>query len=77
MQHLALTNFFDEEALRKLNGSTWNKIWSSFMSFGTASAGFLAALLIFRAIKLVIDTVIHGVAIHSVYGWSLHILGAI
>lgn len=27
-------------------------------------------------IKLIIDTVIHGYTIHTIYGWSLHLLGA-
>ena len=27
--------------------------------------------MIFRGIKLIVDTVIHGYALHSMYGWSL------
>jgi len=33
--------------------------------------------MIIRLIKLVIDTVIHGYALHTVYGCSLHLLGAL
>jgi len=33
--------------------------------------------MIIRLIKLVIDTAIHGYALHTVYGCSLHLLGAL
>lgn len=47
------------------------------MNFGSASAGVLGIILISRLAKLVIDTIIQGYALHSVYGWSIHLLGAI
>jgi len=33
--------------------------------------------MIIRIVKLVVDTVIHGYALHTVYGCSLHLLGAL
>lgn len=41
------------------------------------SAGILAIIIIVRLAKLVIDTIIHGYALDSIYGWSLHLLGAL
>jgi len=41
-----------------------------------ASVGVLAIFVI-RMVKLVVDTIIHGYALHSIYGWSLHLLGAV
>ncbi|EFN68983.1 hypothetical protein EAG_15362 [Camponotus floridanus] len=32
--------------------------------------------MIMKFMKLIIDTIIHGYALHSIYGWSLHLLGA-
>lgn len=53
------------------------KIWGKFLSFANASAGIIGIYFCIRTIKLIIDTVIHGYAIHSIYGWSVHLLGAI
>jgi len=30
-----------------------------------------------QLIKLIVDTIIHGYALHSVYSWSLHLIGAV
>lgn len=76
-QGISLTNLLDEESLNKIVNSTWNKMWSTFLTFGTASAGILGVFLIARGIKLAIDTIIHGYALHTIYGWSLYLLGAI
>lgn len=76
-QGLSVAHLFDEETLEKLADSTWNKIWGMFLNFGTASAGIIGLFALIRLIKLIIDTFIHGYALHTVYGWSLHLLGAI
>ena len=76
-QGASLMNLLDEETLEKLSASAWNKMWTSFLTFGTASAGILGAILIIRGIKLLADTVIHGDALHTMYGWSVHLLGAL
>ena len=51
--------------------------WTLFTNFGTASAGFIGIIIIIRGIKLIADTIIHGYALHSVFGWSIHLLGAL
>lgn len=53
------------------------KAWKGFVTFGSASAGVLAIFIIIRVAKLLIDTAIHGYALHSMYGWSVHLLGAV
>jgi len=74
---ISLTGFLDEETLDKIATSTGEKLWGGFVKFGTASAGFIGIWMLIRLIKLIADTAIHGYALHSVYGWSLHLLGAI
>ncbi|GAB1869250.1 hypothetical protein CAJAP_10329 [Camponotus japonicus] len=37
----------------------------------------IGIFIIIRLIKLVVDTIIHGYALHSIYGWSLHLLEAV
>lgn len=70
-------NLLDESTLDRIAEGAGRKLWKGFISFGSASAGVLAIFVIIRSIKLIIDTVIHGYALHSIYGWSIHLLGAV
>lgn len=70
-------NLFNKETVAKLAENAWNKMWVNFMSFGTASAGLIGLVLMCRLIKLLIDTIIHGYALYSLYGFSIHLIGAI
>lgn len=74
---VSLSNLLDEDSLNRIVESTGTRLWAGFITFGSASAGVLAVFIIIRVVKLVIDTIIHGYALHSVYGWSMHLLGAI
>lgn len=74
---VSITSFFDENSLDKIAQNTSKRIWHGFMDFGSASAGILAVIIIVRLAKLIVDTIIHGYALHSIYGWSLHLLGAL
>ena len=74
---VSLYNLLDEESLEKIAESTGQRLWKGFITFGSASAGVLAIILLFRLAKLIIDSIIRGYALHSVYGWSIHLLGAI
>lgn len=74
---ISLSNLLDEQTLDRITEGAGRKLWRGFISFGSASAGVLAIFVIARAIKLIIDTIIHGYALHSIYGWSIHLLGAV
>ena len=74
---ITISNLLDEDALSKIASSAGERIWGGFLTFGTASAGILGVWIVFKAIKLLIDTIIHGYTLHSIYGWSLHLLGAV
>lgn len=71
------TTLLDENTIETISKSAGIKIWEHLVTFGSASAGILAIFIILRFIKLIIDTIIHGYALHTVYGWSLHLLGAL
>ena len=45
--------------------------------FGSTSAGIIAIFLIAKIIKFGLDTIIHGIALHEIYGFSFHLIGAI
>lgn len=74
---ISLSNLLDEQSLERIAESAGRRLWNGFVSFGSASAGVLAIFIIIRAIKLIIDTIIHGYALHSIYGWSIHLIGAV
>lgn len=74
---ISMLNLLDEKSLEHIAESAGRRVWNGFMNFGSASAGILAIFIIARIIKMIIDTIIHGYALHSIYGWSMHLLGAI
>jgi len=74
---VSMMNLFDDQTLEKIAESAGARLWRGFMTFGSASAGVLAIFILIRLIKLIVDTIIHGYALHSVYGWSLHLIGAV
>ncbi|XP_072766924.1 uncharacterized protein [Anoplolepis gracilipes] len=74
---ISLLTLLDEETMNQIAESAGARLWKAFVTFGSASAGVLAIFMTIRFIKLIVDTIIHGFALHSIYGWSLHLLGAV
>ena len=67
----------NEDTIEKIVESTWDRLWEKFMTFGTASAGVIAILLILQTIKMIVEVIINGFLVHRIYGWSIHMFGAI
>lgn len=74
---ISISGLMDENTFNKMVKSSINKMWSGFITFGTASAGLLGAYMVFKTAKVLIDSLIHGIALHSIYGWSFYLIGAI
>jgi hypothetical protein len=72
-----MINLLDEKSPDKLAESARARIWKVFITFELASAGILVVFIIVRLVKLIIDTIIHGYALHSFYGCGIHLLAAI
>ncbi|XP_039309734.1 uncharacterized protein LOC120358715 [Solenopsis invicta] len=53
------------------------RMWKGFVTFGSATAGIFGIFVIIRIDKIIIDTAIHGYALHTAYGCSMHLLGAV
>lgn len=77
MQGGSIANLVDEASIHRIVASTWQRFWGKFLIFGNISAGLIGIYLCVRTIKLILDTLVHGYALHSVYGWSVYLLGAI
>lgn len=74
---IPMYNLLDEDSLNKIVESTSARIWQGFISFGSATAGVMGIFIVIRIIKIVIDTAIHGYALHTVYGCGVQLIGAI
>jgi len=72
-----MMNLLDEKSLEKITKSIGTRLWKGFVTFRSANAGILPVFIIVRLIKLIIDTIIHGYVLYSIYGWGIHLLTAI
>lgn len=73
---ISMYNFLDEKTLSKIASSTSEKIWGGFITFGSASVGILGIWIVIRLIKMIIDILLHGYAIYTVFGWSFRLLAS-
>ena len=76
-QDSTLMKLINEETLERIVDTYWSRIWQRFMTFGTISAGIITILMIIQMLKGLLEIILNGVALHRVYGFSLHLLGAI
>lgn len=74
---IALHNLLNPETIEQITESTLNKMWHGLEKFGIVSAGFFAIAFIFTVIKAIVDIIIQGYTLHSLYGWSVMLIGAI
>lgn len=70
-------NLLDRASIEAIADSRLRKLWDGFTQFGIYAAGIMGVITIFHFIKLVIDTLIRGYTLRSLYGWSIHVIGAV
>ncbi|KAL7299233.1 hypothetical protein TKK_0007827 [Trichogramma kaykai] len=73
---LTIAGFLDEAMLEKIANNTWTRIYSSFLNFGTVSAGIIGLIMLIRLIKLCIDATIRSYVLYEIFGFSFKLLGA-
>ncbi|KAL7289462.1 hypothetical protein TKK_0016653 [Trichogramma kaykai] len=73
----AIFKLINDHSIDSIIASAWSRMWSKFTAFGNISAGIIAILVIIHVIKGVVSIILNGVALHRVYGWSIHLLGAL
>lgn len=74
---ISLSGLLNEADIEKLAENTIRKFWEGFVTFGSASAGVIMIFLILKAVRACVNTLIRGYALHSIYGWSMKLLGAV
>ncbi|XP_031780993.1 uncharacterized protein LOC116416449 [Nasonia vitripennis] len=70
-------NLVDQKSLKKMVQNAFKNVWNGFTEFGIVNAGIMGIITIFSILKLVFNIFIHGYTLHSIYGWSEHLLGAL
>ncbi|XP_047370478.1 uncharacterized protein LOC124957491 [Vespa velutina] len=74
---VSMYNLLGEADINRITDSAVSKLWQGFLAFGSASAGMIGLFILIKGVKLCVDAIIRGYVLHTVYGWSLHLLGAI
>lgn len=75
---ISITNLLDDNTFDFITKSTSEKIFEGFLQFGSPlTAGLIGIWIVIKIVMIVADTLIHGYALHTVYGWSIHLLGAV
>ena len=72
-----LTNLFSENTIWHVITHGWDIALQKLIECGSISSAINMALIIFHIIKLIIDTFIRGYLLHTIYGFSLHLMAAI
>ncbi|KAL7291539.1 hypothetical protein TKK_0014795 [Trichogramma kaykai] len=67
----------NDHSIDSIIASAWSHMWSKFTAFGNISAGIIAILVIIHVVKGIVSIILNGVALHRVYGWSIHLFGAL
>lgn len=53
---VGLSTLLDEKTIENISRTAGLKIWEHLVTFGSASAGIMAIIIIIRLLKLIIDT---------------------
>lgn len=67
--------FYDSDRIKEEIESYWARVWGSFTLFGNFSAGLIGIMLIFKLVKFLFDSIVHGYALYDLYGLSWYLLG--
>ncbi|UOW66032.1 glycoprotein [odonatan chu-related virus 137] len=76
-QGSSIHTYLDEDVISRITKSFFVRVWGIFSSFGQIMSGFLGFILIGKAIKILIDSIMNGVALYRVYGFSIALLGCV
>lgn len=74
-QNLNIGNLMDENKLKKMFSTAWDKAWSAFTDFGLLMSTIMGLIFISKIIKFLIDTLIHAYSLHEIFGFSWRLFG--
>lgn len=74
-QGININSLIDENTIREKLNKAPGKVFGFFNFIETFSVTVFGAWVVVRGIKFIIDTLVHGYALHTVYGWHLYLFG--
>ncbi|KOC71224.1 hypothetical protein WH47_06146 [Habropoda laboriosa] len=74
---IQISNLISETSLQKIAKSAAKQIWSGFITFRSISVGIFGVYVAIKIIQVIVNTILNGIALYTVYGWSIHIITAI
>lgn len=77
MQGISIAHAINEEGLNNLSKKVGERIWSYFSVFGNISAGCFGIYIVFKVMKFIFDTALHGQSLYTVYGWSYQLIASV
>ena len=77
IQSEAIKGILTEKTIWHIIQHGWDIFIEKLIACGSISAAIIMVIIIGQAIKLIIDTIIRGYTLHAIYGFSIHIVGAI
>lgn len=77
MQGTDIKSLVSEETTKSWLSATWISVTSWFTLFGTYTSGVIGIFLIARAVKFIVDTVVHGLVLYDLFGWSVKLIVAV
>ena len=73
----AVKNLLTEKTIWHIITEEWKLLWTDLTSWGSIASALIMLMIIGQALKLVITSIIRGYMLHSIYGFSIYLLGAI
>lgn len=77
LQPVAIWSLFDTETLKQISQHATSWMWENFMGFSNISSGVIGIILVCHFIKLIVDAIIRGYTLHTLFGWSMRLLAAL
>lgn len=77
IQSQGIENMFTEQTLWNLFIKGIYGFWEYLKEGGSVSSVLILLIIIWQFLKITIDTLLRGLMLHRIYGFSIHILGAL
>ncbi|XP_076549270.1 uncharacterized protein LOC143308190 [Osmia lignaria lignaria] len=75
--NVQLSHLLDEASINRIAESAARKFWNGFITFGSVTSGVIGLYVAVQAIRLIITTILNGIALHAAYGWSMRLVAAL
>ena len=72
-----ISQMFSEQTLWNILCKQCDIVWKKLLQLGSVSSVIITILIIFLALTVILNTILRVLMLHKIYGFSMHLLGAI